>query len=687
MAATQVLLRRSSPCRVPLFVVLSLFAATAASRAQSSVPEWQRWEVTLPAAGIAYSNPYLVLVPVEFYRSGTLPAPGSPTQATGFGFWDGGTIFRIRGKFQLANPAVAETWWWRTNCPSGSLCDNDAGLDNKSGSFTVNPEPSNETRVLYKKGAVRVSSSGPFLVHQNAPNDPFFWLGDTAWYAGWRSSNSQWTNYVANRAAKNFSVVQMSVPIGDVVCPETQPKDVGSPAVTPFDPTTAAEPCSTVDIAYPNDNKKAVPAFWQRFEGKIQQANDGGLLVVLIGLMESTVGKKTDGTIMRSMPVPTQSASTRFVKYLTARLAGNHVVFSPGFDGQPTVAQIDWLPANGTCSSACAAGGASFDRACRTRCIGLEIKNATLGQIGRPLVTNHAGGSCKNENPCRGDKWFGKLKAEDWLDFVLFQSGQASTEGGLGTPLQIQLVTERARERPLNLYTSVTPTKPVVNGEGIYDNFGTGSSVHYSADRALQVGYLSMLSGSFGYSLGVGGVWDWSSPVNSVLNSPSSTRMAALGQLFRSLPWSRIQPEHSRILNQPLDTPIATCAYPPADLCSWKVGSSPQCNCTQNTLSFAFARDSIGRFALAYFPAGRTTLQFDNFNWTDYPNLQFFWFDPRQGCTRQLVSAGCSGGTCPPTCVGTSCTQTSLDSTKDWILVMKLSTVGGTGTPFPAACP
>ncbi len=55
-------------------------------------------------------------------------------------------------------------------------------------------------------GPLRVSPNGRYLV--DAKGEPFFWMGDTAWplYAEYSRADAE--NYLANRAAKGFTVIQ-----------------------------------------------------------------------------------------------------------------------------------------------------------------------------------------------------------------------------------------------------------------------------------------------------------------------------------------------------------------------------------------------------------------------------------------------------------------------------------------------
>jgi hypothetical protein len=55
-------------------------------------------------------------------------------------------------------------------------------------------------------GPIRVSSNGRHFV--DAPGQPFFWLGDTAWPLFTRYSVEDAEKYLANRAAKGFTVIQ-----------------------------------------------------------------------------------------------------------------------------------------------------------------------------------------------------------------------------------------------------------------------------------------------------------------------------------------------------------------------------------------------------------------------------------------------------------------------------------------------
>lgn len=135
--------------------------------------------------------------------------------------------------------------------------------------------------------------------------------------------------------------------------------------------------------------------------------------------------------------------------------------------------------------------------------------------------------------------------------------GQAKSESNGNTATQLMLITQRAREIPYTLWT-YTPTKPSVNGEAIYDGVNDAQlgTANYNAYRVRQTAYLSLLSGAVGYTYGVQGVFDWgafASNYTTGMARTSNLQMEYLGNLFRSVAWERLIPEHGRIKNQAVD--------------------------------------------------------------------------------------------------------------------------------------
>ncbi len=391
---------------------------------------------------------------------------------------------------------------------------------------------------------------------------PLYFQADTAWAApvrarfdaasnpncaqasGW--STNDWKCYLADRVAKGFTAVSISVP------------QWWMPSQGPLTDTAGQAPFVN-STAFPQWSKWN-PAFWQGFDAKVQHANEMGLLVVVVGLMEPSYQYLAQDSISATQRYPPQEDARTFARNLTARLAGNFVILSPGFDTRPD-------------------GGA---RSALIRSVGAEIHAV------RPWmhVTNHFGGSTPVAVTMPGVLYddYRDFQGSPWLDLHLFQSGQCMNlpGGGAATPAeQLQNFTNRARQMPLDL-RALSPRKPLGNGEAIYDRIdavleagqsGPANAHLYRPYRVRHTAWLSTLSGAFGATLGVYGLWDWGrgdgpaasgggpyqprSPQTTVQNQTlriSAEQMQHLGNLFRSHRWEWLAPVPALIRNNPAPT-------------------------------------------------------------------------------------------------------------------------------------
>jgi len=115
-----------------------------ADQAHATVHVWEKVEITLTAKN-AYDNPY---AGVDVWIQ--LQGPGGFDKRV-WGFWDGGSTFRVR--------VVAQTpgrWTWAT----GSSVD-DPGLRGQRGSFTARAWSEEEKRANpNRRGFLRPTSNG-----------------------------------------------------------------------------------------------------------------------------------------------------------------------------------------------------------------------------------------------------------------------------------------------------------------------------------------------------------------------------------------------------------------------------------------------------------------------------------------------------------------------------------------------
>lgn len=267
--------------RAGFLVVLLAVHGRGGFAAEPAPPHvWQRWEHALTSTG-RHANPYAdVTLRVRY------TGPEGRT-LQGYGFWDGDATFRIRCAF----PAPG-TWRWETECSDPA----DAGLHARRGSVEVKSYRGDHP--LYAHGFLRVSDDRRHLTL--ADGTPYLWMGDTAWAVPYRATEREWETYLADRAAKHFSLIQITTP-----------------------PRWGSTDWQGREAFADADLSRWTPAYWQAVDRKIQRANDAGFVVFYTGLMEPT------------LRYPASDRACLFARNLVARLHGNFVIFSPSFDSRP----------------------------------------------------------------------------------------------------------------------------------------------------------------------------------------------------------------------------------------------------------------------------------------------------------------------------------------------------------------
>jgi hypothetical protein len=509
--------------------------------------QWTCWQKTLQTSGYTGVNLYRdAELSVDFRdASNTLVRSNA-------GFWDcsqgSGEVFRIRTTLPKG------TYTWQAHCKrrtgaptTGKDCATDPALNGASfltggkanGTFMVQQPTGGSTgNDRYDRGLLTLSGTHRFLTKGNTA-DPFFWLADTAWAAVKKANRSgDWATYLNTRKNQGVSVVLLG----------TSPKFANIEEAEVFGKMS---PCTQDSNTLPNNCSFWLPAYWQQYEAKIQDANAQGMVVVVAGIMEPF-----------SYPSPNFGSPLWlgvFARNLAARLAGHHVIFSPGFDD--SIAQAQPL----------------------ANSVGSAIRLAAPAH----LITYHGGGSSTCAN------YIVPLQTQAWHDFHLFQSGHCTNSIAILTgqhtnvcdPLRTypqtpgipnetigQCVTRRAREMASTLY-GASPLKAVVNGESVYDADPENpqpSPAPENRSFLRQTAYLTTLSGSFGFTYGADYFSLWNSqasqpavltaelgpmPTMTGLLPPfmnhSAWDLQRLGSIFRSRP--NLIPDPARILNQQAD--------------------------------------------------------------------------------------------------------------------------------------
>ena len=443
--------------------VVALVISSVAFASEADVTTWTRWEQRLTSPK-EYDNPFAdVTVSVEYQGP-------NGAALSGLSFWDGRSAFKIRCMFPTRG-----RWTWRTSCSDPA----NTGLHNRAG--TVEVEPYEGDNPLYRHGYLQVEPGRRYLSH--ADGTPFLWIGGTPWAAPMNASFEHWRAYVQDRRDKRFTALQ-------IFCASdwAGEKDVlGNP---PF----LGEGLSRWN-----------PAYWQEYERKVQYANDQGLVVVVMGLMEPV------------KRYPEATAAQRFARNLAARLTGNHVIFSPSFDS-------------------------------RYRELGDSVAAAVREAAPHHLITQHPGTHLPTAR---------MYHSKTNLDFTGLQSG-----AGWGSrPLSAATASRNAIEWTGLLYRT-EPARPIINLEARYDSAFNREQM---PRLPRSCGYLTLLSGAAGYTYGCAGIWNWGQTFagkdpqatpwdwRTGLSQPSSTEMKYMAEFFGGIEWWRLEPSHELIRNQPDD--------------------------------------------------------------------------------------------------------------------------------------
>ena len=387
--------------------VLILVISSVAFASEATVPVWTRWEQKLVSSR-DHDNPYAdVTVSVRY------EGPGGQSFA-GLGFWDGDATFRIRCMFPTPG-----RWTWRTTCSDPT----NVGLHDRTGDVEVVPYRGDNP--LYRRGYLRVEAGKRYLSH--ADGTPFLWIGDTPWPAPMNASLDEWKAYMQDRRDKRFTILQ-------VFCASEWAGTKDTEGNPPFLGEGLA---------------KWNPAYWQGYEDKVRYANEQGLVVVVMGLMEPV--KRYPDTI----------PARQFARNLATRLMGDFVVFSPSFDSV-------------------------------YKELGDEVADAVRQAAPVHLIAQHPGTDLEAAKTYHG---------KTTLDFCGLQTG-----AGWGSdPLSPATASRNAIEWTSLLYR-MTPVKPVVNLETRYDSEFNQKQL---ARLPRSCGYLTFLSGAAGYTYGCAGIWNW----------------------------------------------------------------------------------------------------------------------------------------------------------------------------------
>lgn len=228
-------------------------------------------------------------------------------------------------------------------------------------SLTLALASAGQPRGSVKGSKLKVSPNGRYFVDQTGK--PFFYLGDTAWLLFQRFDAREADDYLKDRAAKGFTVIQAYVIRGlGMKHPDGNSSLLG------------AAPFLDRDPGKPNE------AFFKNVDRIVNRANELGLVPALVVAKSWHVNKHAERIF-------DAKSGYAFGKFLGGRYKDNAVIWYVGGDSAPGSDGATWVA---------------------------MAKGLKDGTGGTQLVSYHGSGGTSSST------WYHKA---DWLDFNSIQSG------------------------------------------------------------------------------------------------------------------------------------------------------------------------------------------------------------------------------------------------------------------------
>lgn len=408
----------------------------------------------------------------------------SGKQNSVFAFWDGGKAWRVR-----FSPDELGTWSYRLH----SSVRDDAGLNDQAGTFTCIPYTG--ANPLYRHGAVRVASNYRFL--QQADGTPFFWLSDTTWNGALKSQPKDWDTYLADRAAKGFSVVQFVM---------TQ--------------WIASSGNGEGRLAYQNWKRIYIdPTFYQWMDDRIRTINDHGLTaapVMLWAAPWNQLAKYTNpGNSLD------ESQLIKLAQYMVARYGAYQVIWILAGDG-------DYR------------GDASE--------LWKHVARAAFGDHPSRLVTIHPA----------GHMWMGpEFGNEPWYSILGYQSGYGDGSKDFQWHTEGPPATEWKNEPPHPIIDLEANYEGHLSSEGVpFDSRSVRRSAYWALLVSPTAGFTYGAHGIWSWEIrpaipmnhgGTGIARPWF----EAMNFPGSTDMKHMKDFLSSVDWWTLRPAPDLVLDQP----------------------------------------------------------------------------------------------------------------------------------------
>jgi hypothetical protein len=310
---------------------------------------------------------------------------------------------------------------------------------------------------------LQVSGNHRFLV--DASGKPFFYLADTAWELFHRLTREEAIEYLDTRARQGFTAVQ-AVAVAEMDGLR-KPNAYGALPFVDYDP---ARPAVTPGA---NPARGGEYDYWDHVDFIVNEANRRGIYVAMLPTWGRWVVDEHDRVFN------TRNAQT-YGEFLGKRYGGRGVIWVLGGDRRTTGVEEVW----------------------RALARGIAIGASGKEDYSSVLMTFH---------PTGGESSSTAFHNDEWLDFDMQQNGHDTAAA-------------RQTWRHIAHDYALTPVKPVIDGEPIYEDHPIAFNARvngYSFDAHVrQAIYYDLFAGACGHTYGNHAVWQMCSPKFEPVNGP-----------------------------------------------------------------------------------------------------------------------------------------------------------------------
>jgi hypothetical protein len=312
----------------------------------------------------------------------------------------------------------------------------------------------------------KISPNGRFLLAGDGK--PFFYLGDTAWELFHRLNREEADRYLADRAAKQFTVIQ-AVALGELDG-HSAPNPYGHLPLVDLDPTRPA-----VKDGPAND-------YWDHVDYIVEKANSLGLVVGLL----PTWGRFWHDPIKDGKPLFNARNAEAYGEWLGRRYKDRALIWILG-------------------------GDRTVDNDAQKETIRALARGLRKGDDGSHLMTFHPTGG-------RGSAEY--FHGEDWLSFNMRQNGHNTDFNGVYEKTRADY--DRTPAKPVIDGEPLYEDHPISFKAKQY-----GHSVAANVRRPL---YWDLFTGACGHTYGHHSVWQMWDPSRTPINGPLLPWSEALDQ-------------------------------------------------------------------------------------------------------------------------------------------------------------